>query len=225
MKNTLLTTLALAALALALPAHAASITSSVYGTGVTQLPGSPTDFTFIGNGGVLDDFTLTQVGDGFYNGSGSNQDSVITSPLGLVTQTGIEYHNAPPLLNFTLSSSTFDYSDFDVFVAFNNYPDGNVSGEALTLFAPDNTTILVPTVTQDTTYSRFSATSLSVVEFEVKGATMNDVLRLSAQSTAEDTVGAVSFESVPEPSTYALMSVGLIGLAAWQMRKRAGFSL
>jgi hypothetical protein len=121
------------------------------------------------------------------------------------------------------SSTTFSYNDFNVYVMFNNNSadkdttislDGRINGAEETLESFTVTPI-------DT-----SSTTADFVEYNVQGlgdavayANANDLtgstdLVLRVTGTGGDThdLGGVSFESAPEPSTWAMMLLGAGGL-------------
>ena len=120
------------------------------------------------------------------------------------------------LMSFTLlNSSSFNYNNFDVWVAVNNTGDTYDNKVALTLNQAGNTTAVVPTVLQSiTTNAGSAANSVTLVEFNVQGATSGEVLDVGAAGPSRSTLSAVSFESVaaPEPSVSSLLLLGGLGL-------------
>ncbi len=178
----------------------------------------------------MTDFTLADgPGTLAYTGTGGSiDDSIIDTPAGNPAQTGFIFvgnsgqATDADLASFTLGSvPEFDYGDFDVFVAVNNYPDGYVKGVTLTLNKANNSTNLVPTVTASvTTGENSTGNSATVVEFNVTGAESGEVLDVGSAGTSTLTLSAVSFE-VPEPSTYAMMLGGLALLGFCVRRKLA----
>ena len=198
------------------------------------MPGSPTDFTFIGNSGAfsgvnspgdttpgttnLADFTES-VGSGdsgVY--SVMSQYAVISAPVGYTgsgttpLQTAVAYGGAlsgttTDLVNFTLGSSpSFSYSDFYVYVMYSNY-NSTVHSDAdldLTL----GSKALVQPVTDVDLHSLSEA---QFALFHVTGGSSGDLLEIGATSTTDNAlIGGVSFiQSVPEPSTYAMLLAGL----------------
>lgn len=216
------------------------------------MPGSPTDFVFVGRtapfttGYVpqstgnptgpqnLTDFTLSLGSNYVGTYSAANSYASILTP-GTTTgavQTAVAFNNAtgvdePNMLTFTLgNSSTFDYSSFVIYVMYGNAGASTNSAIDLTLKGPGGTTTLVPKVSQlvTDTGSTNGQGHAQFAEFLVTGAVSGDQLLVGAQSLsgANPLIGGVSFEAVPEPSTWAMMA-GALALLAGVRRLRSAF--
>jgi hypothetical protein len=234
-----------------LSASAQVITPTSLGN-LTTMPGSATDFTLFGNstqfptlnnnGGdfgnqptVLHDFVIA-VGADATNTYGGNSGaySVINAPVGsgdTGVTTGILYNNSSSgtnLVDFTLGKpgSTFNFSDFNVYVMYGNAHDGyeidtSIDATLLSPAGPDQMTLTSssPTVIDSNASKDGNYTEATFEEFTIKGASAGDVLQLGAGGWGY--LGGVSFLSVPEPSTYAMMLGGLALLGVLIRRKSA----
>jgi hypothetical protein len=213
--------------------QAETITATNLGN-LTQMPGSPIDYSFLGKDGqfgpfgygggspdtgVQTDFTMANdVGESY---GGDGRYSVINNPLGVSTQTGILFGRAggtnQNILQLTLGgTATFD-AHLYLYVMFGNgFGDGQVRDTALT----------VTDVTQSKTLQfNISDTNSNLGEasfarFLLSGAAPGDIIQIGATSPAGiNYIGGVSLESVPEPSTYAMMLGGFAFLALLSVRR------
>jgi hypothetical protein len=207
-------------------------------TSGSTMPGSPSDYIFFNGSNYpststsnspgsytnLPDFTA--VGGEHANGPSSANNSTIGTP-GNVASLLTGQISSPHLIAIGLeegSSATFNYNDFNVYIMFNNNSadadttislDGRFNGAEQTL------------ATFSVTPINTSSTTADFVEFNVQGlgaafayANANNltqsntdlVLRVDDSANATRDLGGVSFESVPEPSTWAMMLLGAGGL-------------
>ena len=209
---------------------------------LSTMPGSAGDFTLFGKssqfptinsyGGleeqptVLNDFSVAAGSNAGNLYGGNGYYSVINAPTGsgdTDVTSGIIFNNgssAPDLVSFTLGAvdSTFNFSDFNVYVMYGNAHDGyeiNTSIDA-ELLSPSSAVLASssPTITD----SNVNFSDATYEEFTVTGASAGDVLQLGAGGWGY--LGGVSFESVPEPSTYAMMVLGL-GAIGFCLHRRA----
>jgi hypothetical protein len=211
-----------------------SITETYLGD-LSTMPGSATDFTLLGKstqfptvpsyGGaedeptILDDFTVAAGSNAGHLYSGNGNYSVINAPAGsgyTNVTSGIIFNNgasAPNLVSFTLGTpgSTFNFSDFNVYVMYGNAHDGYEidSSIDLTLLppAPDLTPLASASPPVIDTNTNFGKATYE--EFNITGASAGDVLEIGAESWGY--LGGVSFE-VPEPRTYLLIGLGMAAL-------------
>jgi hypothetical protein len=216
---------------------AATITATDLGN-LTQMPGSPTDYSFLGKDGqfgpfgygggspdtgVQTHFTMTTLVGESYGGDGRY--SVIKNPLGVSTQTGILFGRAgnvnQNLLQLNLGHAKFNYGDFNLFVMFGNGSgDGQVRDTALTVTDVTKGVALTFSVS-DTNTSPADLGVASFAEFHIVGASSGDVLQIGATSPPFlNYIGGVSLlAEVPEPSTYALMLGGFVFLVFMAVRR------
>jgi hypothetical protein len=232
---------------------AVGITDSPDGT-LSTMPGSAADYTFFGNASefpglahydgthsgqptVLTDFTVAAGANAGGQYSGDSNYSLINGPTGSLESSvgtgdlfGPQNSQAPNMVDFTLGTpgSTFNFSDFDVFVMYGNGPgdpndhitniDLSVLSPSLSVLASD-APVLVTDANTSTSVAFFE-------EFHITGASAGDVIQLG--TGAADTgllhpsspyLGGVSFE-VPEPSTWAMMLAG-IAFLGFRMRSKA----
>jgi hypothetical protein len=203
---------------------------------LTQMPGSPTDYSFLGadgqfgpfgygggtpDTGVQTHFTMaSDVGESY---GGDGRYSVINNPLGASTQTGILFGRAgntnQNILTLNLGTNPgFNYANFDLYVLYGNASgDGQVRDTALTL--TDGVTLFTDPVLD--TNTNLALASFAV--FHITGALPGDTIEIGATSPLGiNYVGGVSLRSLPEPSTYAmsLFGIAFLGFCLW--RKRAG---
>jgi hypothetical protein len=224
------------------------------------MPGSPTDFSFVGQSSPLHaydystgqtyqgttdltDFTAS-VGSSITSGAGTrgmfsdegtygSYYSTISAPVGYTgtssapatLQTGVLFapgSSASDLANFKeVSSSSFNYSDFYVYVMYGNYAGGSDDGLVVSLNSTPTPVTTSVTVSDDNS-------NLSVADFalfHVTGMTSGETLEIGATATGGNNalVGGVSFiQSIPEPSTWAMLlgGVGLV-LVIQRFRKIA----
>jgi hypothetical protein len=224
---------ALSVVSISAATAAPSITGYNLGN-LTEMPGSSTDYSFLGvdnqfspddfgygggspDIGVQTHFTMTPLVGESYGGDGRY--TVINNPLGASTQTGILFGRsgvAPTsqgILQLNLGHTKFNYADFNLFVMYgNDLGDTYARNSAITV--TDVTKSL--SLTFDVTETNTSFSEASFAEFHIFGASAGDVLQIGAQSPGGfNYIGGVSLlAEVPEPSTYALTlsAVGLIVL-------------
>jgi hypothetical protein len=242
--------LCLSALALVAPltTRAQMITPSAGGS-LGTMPGSATDYTFFGNANqfphitnyygnttqptVLTDFTVAPGANGGATYEGDNRYSTINGPVGSGepnVQTGILFGGGadPDLVDFTLGTpgSTFNFSDFETYVMYGNgYGDGGVRDTSISASLYSSTGALLATETvpivDNPAGSDGNASPVATFEdFQITGATSGDILRFGAVGNTTY-LGGVSFESVPEPSTWIMMLAGvafLIGFSRSSLR-------
>jgi hypothetical protein len=226
-----LTLLALLVAGFSLPVHAASISATNLGQ-LATMPGSTTDYDFLppGEPAVLDDFTEAN-GPGMYTwgfpGGGPDY-STIFSPTGASVNTGILFNNGPQpdMVDYTLgTSATFNYSDFNVYFMYGNTFDPGPRNATITLNLLNASSALITTDTVTATDPAGEPQNMAEFEeFTVTGAASGDILQFGATSYVlggyQSYVGGASFESLPEPSTYALMLGGL-ALLGFCVRRKA----
>jgi hypothetical protein len=226
-----------AAILLALP-FSASATVTIAGsdetadTTITQMPGSPTDYFLISQSYVLNDFTGA-ISSVLTPPQGANSTygfyGTILNPAGGTSYSSIVFdHGYPPaetnLLTFTLGDSpTFNYSDFNVYVLYDNTTgDPNSIDTSITL-AAGLTTIDQGYTLAVTDPALKPANAGRIAMFNVTGLSAGDTFTLGAVGAYTDNItpyiGGVSFESLPEPSTYAMMLGGL-GLLGFCIRRK-----
>jgi hypothetical protein len=124
------------------------------------------------------------------------------------------------------STSGFNYNDFNVYVMIDNAPgDLAIQDDGVGLDARLDNVELTP-VHIITTNSNASLTSADFVEFNVTGlgtavaaarvtnpsAASDLVLRIFKPNGDDAVMGGLSFESVPEPSTWAMLFAGAAAL-------------
>ena len=255
MKN--LNLLLLAGLLAASSPNATAATITYLGsTTSSTMPGSPTDFTFVGQSGALTatDYSSGQtyqgttdltsftasLGSSITSGAGTrgmfsdegtfgSYYSTISAPAGYTgttaapatLQTGVLFapgDSATDLANFKENGSlTFDYSSYYVYVMYGNYAGtGNTTDIVLTLGG-------TPKV-QPVSDANSNLDVAYFALFHITGMTSTQTLEIGA--TASDgnnaLIGGVSFvQSVPEPSTWAMMVGGLAFLGFCIRRKSA----
>jgi hypothetical protein len=195
------------------------------GTVITKMPGSPTDFDLFTaptdpNATDLTNFTVGLAGPdgGPLAGSGT-----ITAPNNDAVNTAVYYQgNAGPtnLIKFTLNNTpdNFNFADFNVYVLIGNF---GWTIDSMALAEGTDATGMSATSTPVTdTYEGTSAGQ--VVEFNITGASAGDVFTIATTSSINtEYIQGVSFESVPEPSTYALMLGSVVFLGICVRRKLA----
>ena len=216
---------------------AVTIDDSSSPVNLATMPGSDTDFTFFGDGGqfptvnsyggtqgqptVLTDFTAAPGAGASDTYGGNGNYSTINAPAGsgdtdVVTGIVFHYTSTPDLVDFTLgkAGSTFNFSNFDVYVMYGNAHDGYEIDTSLTLTllppasSPDQTPL--QTVTLSSTDGNTNFSEATFQEFTVSGATAGDVLQIGADGFGY--LGGVSFAEAPEPQAYLLVGLGMIGL-------------
>ena len=216
-----------------LSASAQIIITSTYLGNLGQMPGSPTDYSFLGNPaqfptiinyggggspnmGVRTDFTLSPVVDEAFGGNSGY--SSIKNPLGVTTQTGILFgrdgSTNQSVLTLTLGtgSATFNYKDFNLYVMYGNYignADTFISVKDVTAGTPLYEEAVVDTNTNPATDHSLAAFE----ELNITGASAGDELIIGATAGAGglNYLGGVSLESVatPEPSIWAMLLGGV----------------
>jgi hypothetical protein len=223
------------------------VTDSFAGT-LGTMPGSGTDYTFFGNESefpsllyfagthsgqptVLTDFTVAAGANAQGQYSGGDNYSTIYDPLGNAVGTGDLFGpgsaggDKPDMVDFTLgkTGSTFNFSDFDVYVMFGNGPgDGNdrITNVDLSVFSASSVLLGsdAPVLVTDTNASTSLA---SFEEFHITGASAGDVIQIGTGTISpfSSYLGGVSFE-VPEPSTWALMLAG-VAFLGFRIRSKA----
>jgi hypothetical protein len=228
--------------AAAAPVPAITVTTVGTETSGTTMPGSPSDYIFFdgsnypststsnspGSYTNLPDFTT--VGGEHANGPGSDNSTINTpGDLSSLLTGQISSPNTIAIGLEEGSSATFNYNDFDVYVMFNN-----IAADANNDTWIDTTVSLdgrfngteQPAASFTVTPVDVSSTTADFVEFNVQGlatafayANANDltgstdlVLRVSGPNGDIHDLGGVSFASVPEPSTWAMMLLGAGGL-------------
>jgi len=226
-----------AMLSISVPASAQFI-SFVGSTTGNTMPGSPTDYVFVGKvapfttGYVpqstgnppgphnLTDFSVSLGTDyvGTYSASASYASIQTPGTTSGAVQTAVVFNSGtgvdkPNLLTFTLgNSSTFDYSSFAVYVMYGNAGASTDATIDLTLRSPGGTSTLVPEFSQAVvdTGAANGKTSAQFAEFLITGAAPGDQLLVGARSLAgtNPLIGGVSFAAVPEPATWAMMAGG-----------------
>jgi hypothetical protein len=236
-----------------------NITDSFDGN-LGTMPGSPTDYTFFGNGSefpglpfygaayggtnppqptVLTDFVVSAGSDagGQYAGTsgystingpvGSSESSVETGDIFAPGSSGGDEAN---IVDFTLGTpgSTFDFSNFNVYVMFGSGPgDANdhITNIDLAVVSSASTVSDAPVLVSDTNTNTGVA---SFEEFHITGASAGDVIEIGTGTTApfSSYLGGVSFEeAIPEPSIWTMMLGGVALLGFWVRRKGAKFQV
>jgi len=158
--------------------------------------------------------------------------------------TGIVYLHStydPPnndpanMVTVTLGNSgTFNYADFNLYVLYSNADvptdepgPGNEQTRDLGISVAEGDDA---TSSADTGYKFVSVSDTNTstsdaryVEFNIEGLAAGDTFTIAAAplNGAPAYIGGISFESVPEPSVYAMISCGLalLGLAGWNRRR------
>jgi hypothetical protein len=184
--------------------------------------------------GVLTDFSLTAGSDAGGQYAGTSGYSTINGPVGSSEPSiatgdlfgpGSSGGDKPDIANFTLGTpgSTFNFSDFYVYVMFGNGPgDANdhitdIDFSVVSSFSSPLATITPVAVTDENT-----STSVAYFEkFEITGASAGDIIEIGtgADAPSSSYLGGVSFDEAPEPSTWALMIAGLSFLG-FRMRNK-----
>jgi hypothetical protein len=203
------------------------------GQTITQLPGSPTDYYFVRNSSLETDFSLTYVDPTQYA-----YYSLMNNPAGGAEYTGITFEHLAQgqltnLASFTLGSgdASFNYSNFNVYVLYDNTSfgpgvyDGNSIDDQIALGAGADATGASATAVTVSDPSVKIDNAGRYVEFNVQGLAAGDEFTIAASdlNSGNNTayIGAVSLESAPEPSTYAMMLGGLALLGFCVRRKLA----
>jgi hypothetical protein len=149
--------------------------------------------------------------------------------------TGILYSRSsgpqPDLVDFLLGGgNNFDYSSFDVFVMIANAPGSGLSDSALSanVYDMSGAVDLASFTLGVTDIGSNAAGTANFYEFTITGAAAGDILELGATGANNSSayLSGVSFKSnsVPEPSTWAMIGLGLAALA-FRQRRRATSSL
>jgi hypothetical protein len=216
---------------------AVTISDSSLPVNLSTMPGSDTDFTLFGDSGqfptvnsyggaegqptVLNDFTVAP-GAGASDIFGGNVNySTINGPTGsgdAGVLTGIVFHytSTPDLVDFTLgkAGSTFNFSNFNVYVMYGNAHDGYEidTSLTLTLLPPASSSDQTPlkSVTLPSTDGNTNLSEATFQEFTISGASAGDVLQIGAGGFGY--LGGVSFAEAPEPPAYLLLGLGMLGL-------------
>jgi hypothetical protein len=222
-------------------ASAQGISVTQVGTSTTgsTMPGNPYDFIFFnsadypfngpvqGNGtSSYVDLTNFTIAGGLQGGGPFNGDSTITTPAGVSLETGFIASTASTFAfaiePVGITSSNYQlYNDFNVFVMYGN-SDGTLDDSTISL-SPRSSDESGgdfsggPLTTVDVTDSG-TATTAKFLDFEVKGLGTEfingdapDLVLSGSGAHGETGVGGVAFD-IPEPSTYALMGLGMAGL-------------
>ena len=173
----------------------------------------------------------------YIQGGGTGNASINVPESAIPTVTGSLFGGgggvaSPDVVNYQIlstSGSDFNVSDFNVYVMFDNYPSNanGVVDKFITLgLTESNGSALSSGSETVTSFSAFS-NGLSAADFavfEVKGASAGDILQVGYQGNDAGRyggIGGISFESAPEPSTYAMMLAGLAVLGFCVRRKLA----
>jgi hypothetical protein len=226
-----------------LPALATvNITPAATPTTAGTMPGSASDYTFFGNATefpsqahydgtnpdtqptVLTDFTVAAGTDGFGQYTGDSGYSILNGPVGssessiatgdLFAQ-GSSGGEEPDMVNFTLGTphSTFNFSDFYVYVMFGNGPgDANDHITDIDFSVLSSSSSPLATVTPVAVTDENTSKSVAYFEkFEITGASAGDIIEIGTGADAPHSsyLGGVSFAEAPEPSTWALMVAGV----------------
>jgi hypothetical protein len=222
-------------LATAPAASAVSITGQdeTAGQTITQLPGSPTNFFFVDDTSVETDFSLTYIDPTQYA-----YYSLMNNPAGGAEYTGITFEHLPQgqltnLASFTLGSgdANFNYSDFNVYVLYDNTSfgpgnyDGNSIDDQIALASGADATGASATAVTVSDPSVKVNNAGRYVEFNVQGLAAGGEFTIAASdlNSGNNTayIAAVSLQSAPEPSVYAMMIGGLALLGFCVRRKLA----
>lgn len=186
---------------------------------------------------ILNDFQVfaganAQYTYGVQNNTSGTTYSSITTPGGIDGNqtTGILYSRSsgpqPDLVDFLLGGgNNFNYSDFTVYVMIGNAPGSGLSDQAIIANVYDSSgAVDLSSFTLGTTdIGANPAGTAEFYEFTITGASAGDILELGATGANGSSayLSGVSFKSnaVPEPSTWAMMGLGLAALAFWQRRR------
>ena len=199
------------------------------GETITQLPGSPTDFFFVQGTSVETDFSVALNGNDFQFAPYSQ----LNNPTGTAESTGIAFQHpaAEQLVNlatFTLGTgnANFNYSDFNVYVLYDNTTgDPNSIDDQIALAAGTDATGALATAVTVTDPAVKVTDEGRYVEFNVQGLQAGDEFTIAASALPSGNptayFGAISLESAPEPSTYAMLLGGLALLGFCVRRKLA----
>ena len=121
------------------------------------------------------------------------------------------------LAGFSLNSTpvNFNFADFNVYVLISSFSSNwTISDMAV---AEGDASAVTPVAVTDI-YA--GPTGGRVVEFNISGASAGDTFNIAATSAVgTDYIEGVSFQSVPEPSTYAMM-LGGMGLLVLCLRSK-----
>jgi hypothetical protein len=236
-----------------LPALATvNITPAATPITASTMPGSALDYTFFGNSSglatpahydgtnpdtqptVLTDFTVAPGADGFGQYTGDSGYSIINGPTGssessiatgdLFAQ-GSSGGDKPDLVDFTLGTpgSTFNFSDFYVYVMFGNGPgDSNDHITDIDFSVLSSSSSPLATITPVSVTDTNTSTSVAYFEkFEITGASAGDIIEIGdgAISPHSSYLGGVSFAEAPEPSTWSLIFAG-VALLGFRLRNK-----
>jgi hypothetical protein len=145
-------------------------------------------------------------------------------------KTGIVYSrssSAPNLVDFLLGGgSTFNYSNFNVFVMISNAPGSGLDDSSVSASLYDMTgAVSLGSLTLAVADGTTTVGTATFEEFTITGGAAGDVLELGANSANGNAayLSGVSFQSVaaPEPSIWAMLGLGLVAVAFWQRRRTA----
>jgi hypothetical protein len=226
-----------------------SPTDFIFFDGTNYPFGGPSDNQDVEGTSVYSDLTSFTIQGGLEGGSSSN-DANITTPAGQTLQTGFIYSTGTgaafaltPGLNtgstFALNPS-FNYNDFNVYLMISN-TNGDLNDLSVSIDGRENGAVSIGANSQAVSDNSVSGNNAIYVEFNVTG--LGNTLTASGGNAdlvvsmdgnrvddnvqgAESYIGAVSFESVPapEPSTWAMMFVGSLGLLVFVRRNRTRFN-
>ncbi len=252
MKTSLLVLPLLSLVLLALPAKAVKpVTPTITEVGITSgttMPGSPSDY-IIFNGS---NFNSNGTSGGT---AGSSFDLTSFSVAGGVGQNGYSAFSitppggGTPVLSGAIDASTpypnpngdgqtaqqmnagiglgsnsnFNYNDFDVYLMYSN-TGGSLTDSVVSLDAPGQAYgtngVAVTDNTGSPEYVEFNVQNLAA-----SGGTYLVFSGISSSTGGSGYIGGVSFESLPEPSTFAMLLGGVALLGFIVRRKSARFTL
>jgi len=191
---------------------------------------------------ILNDFQIStganaQATFGTQNHAAGTPYSSITTPGGIdgSQTTGILFSRSsgpqPDLVDFLLGGgNNFNYSSFTVYVMIGNAPGSGLSDQAIiaNVYDPTGAVDLSSFTLGTTDIGANAAGTAEFYSFTITGASAGDILELGATGANNSSayLGGVSFASnvVPEPSTWAMMGLGLAALA-FRLRRRASSSI
>jgi hypothetical protein len=220
-------------------------------TGAT-MPGSASDFIFFDaadysfnaahsedNGTAYSELSSFAIAGGLTGSDGPGGDANITTPAGSLLQTGYlaaSGHGGAYALEAE-SNPSFNYNDFDVYLMISNtngqLNDTTVSLDprengVVTQFAHDATATDNSVSGNEAEYLEYNVTGLGTA-LAASGGNADLVVSMDGNihndpTNSQSYIGAVSFASVPEPSTYAMLLLGGVGLWFFVRRERARVS-